>query len=170
VDTGATTSLAHDTAPAALLLLFALRAGAADLSPRRRLSLREDGRVARRHVSASRHGQSGLANQAGCGEAFCLCCLARNRMQQMVEELIDGSGRLLAGLLRGVWWFIAEIIFEWFLGAVGWTCGRLLTLGRWPACAVGEVDQLSGFEYFAVLALGFLSVAGIGFVLLKYIF
>lgn len=88
----------------------------------------------------------------------------------MVEDVIEGSGRFLLSILRGVWWFIAEIICDWFLGAIGWACGRLFSLGRWPACGVGEIDQLPWAEHVAVVLLGAFSVAALGLMLFKYVF
>lgn len=82
----------------------------------------------------------------------------------MVEDVVEGSGRFVLALLRGVWWFIAEIIGDWFLGAIGWACGRLFTLGRWPACGIGEIDQLPWFEHVAVVLLGVVSAVGLVYV------
>ncbi len=64
-----------------------------------------------------------------------------------MEDIADGLMRpilkLLAAVLRVMWFLISEILGEILLWGVGWCFWRAISFGRYPKQGISEADQAS---------------------------
>lgn len=83
-----------------------------------------------------------------------------------MDELIGSALRLLGQglylLVRVLLWGIIELTLYELPWRLGWLILRTLTVGRYPRCALGQLNQANVHESLIPLAVGFVSLLALG--------
>jgi hypothetical protein len=80
----------------------------------------------------------------------------------MIEfaEMLSRKSAFVLMCGRALWWLLWETGLGWLCETLGWWIGRAITLGHWPKLSANKSNQLQSSDYFLLILLGMLAVAG----------
>lgn len=76
-----------------------------------------------------------------------------------LSDLSSGLTRLVLSLLRGFWWLAWDFAVQTIGWTIGWLFWRVVTVGRFPREALGDIDEAPWFTRLIVDLTGLAVIA-----------